>query len=678
MVTGTSNFPTLFSPQVLGRKTARNRIWMTAHATLLVKDHLFTDAHIHYYRERARGGAAVITMEAMAAHRTTQPYKGKAFAFDPRMTAQYRRLADAVHEDDVLLLSQPWHRGRQTNSVTNGLPVWAPSAIPCSVYREMPHVMTKSDIDELIDGYRLSARYSAEGGLDGVEVHGMSHGYLLNQFLSPATNHREDDYGGSAENRQRIVMEILRACREELGPNLIMGMRINSDDGHSGGLTSEDWATLAANFEASGLIDYLSVTHGTYLNRMLIYPTAPQHHGYQLAATEKITSAVSLPVVAVGRITTPEEAEAALVSSRCTFIGMARQLIADPEWANKAASGNRHKIRPCVGANWCMSKIFAQAEIGCIHNPAAGDEIALGVGTLKAAGTRKSVAVIGGGPGGMQTALTLAERGHRVSLFEQHDQLGGQIRLWTRAESRRELVGIADWLVDRLLEQDIDITTGKQIDAQFIQAGNYDHVVVATGSRALTHGLTMLHPERWSNSSLPGSELEFVVDYMTALRQSAPIINNAHSRAVILDSMGGRQAAIVAEYLARAGSDVTFVTQLGQPSPDLAASRDWAKVHGMLRRLGVEFVVDSEATSIEPERVILRDVYTDDTRCIENVHQVVLVMGAAACDELFHELTQMSAGSDQPPDYVQLIGDAMSPRRVNDAIREGELAARRI
>jgi 2,4-dienoyl-CoA reductase-like NADH-dependent reductase (Old Yellow Enzyme family) len=231
-------FKHLFEPCKLGRQTAKNRIWMTAHATLLVKDHLFTDDHIAYYVERAKGGVGVITMEAMAAHPTTQPYKGKAFAFDSRMVAQYRKIAEAVHAHGVKILAQPWHRGRQTNSVANGLPVWAPSAIPCAVYREMPHVMTGDDIAEIVEGYRLSARYAREGGLDGVEVHGMAHGYLLGQFLSPATNHRTDAYGGSLENRLRIITEIIDATREETGPELIVGVRINSDDGMEGGLGS--------------------------------------------------------------------------------------------------------------------------------------------------------------------------------------------------------------------------------------------------------------------------------------------------------------------------------------------------------------------------------------------------------------------------------------------------------
>ena len=189
-----NKYKNLGQPIKLGSKIAKNRTWMTAHATLLVKDHLFNESHINYYAKRAQGGVAVITMEAMAVHPTTQPYEGKAFSFDKRIVSEYKKISKEVHKFNTLIFSQPWHRGRQTNSVTNGLPVWAPSSIPCSVYREMPHEMTEEDIDEIIEGYRLSAIYSKEGGLDGIEIHGASHGYLLNQFLSPATNHRKDKY----------------------------------------------------------------------------------------------------------------------------------------------------------------------------------------------------------------------------------------------------------------------------------------------------------------------------------------------------------------------------------------------------------------------------------------------------------------------------------------------------
>ena len=659
-----SAYPILGSSMKLGPKTARNRIWMTAHATLLVKDHLFTDAHIAYYATRARGGAAVITMEAMASHPTTQPYKGKAFAFDPRMVPEYRKLADAVHAHGTLLLAQPWHRGRQTNSVTNGLPVWAPSAIPCGVYREMPHVMTGKDIAEIVEGYRLSARYARQGGLDGVEVHGMSHGYLLNQFLSPATNMRSDAYGGTLEDRMRIVIEILDASRQELGPDMIMGMRLNSDDGHEGGLRPDDWADLAARFEATGLIDYISLSHGTYIDRMLIYPTAPEEHGFQLDATATVKARLKLPVVGVGRIVDPGEAEGYLADGKCDFVGMARALVSDARWGEKALSGKARKIRPCVGANWCMSTIFAQAPIGCIHNPSAGRELELDEEAVPPAETPRSVAVVGGGPGGMRAAWTLARRGHAVTLFEARAQLGGQVRWWAKADSRAELVGIVGWLEAQLAEEDVEIRLRTR--ASVDDLAGFEAAVIATGSTGLRHGWTMQRPEKWAGDPLPGAELPHVSAY-TELLETDPDIGG---RALVFDTMGGRQGAVVAEYLAQRGARVFFVTQLGQPSPDLASSRDWGKVHGMLRRAGVTFHVDRELTAITPDSVTMRDLFTGETETLKDIDRVVMVQGGSANDSLFHALDGKLE--------CHLIGDAMSARRVNDAIKEGELAARKI
>lgn len=659
-------YPLLGSPMKLGPKIARNRIWMTAHATLLVKDHLFTDSHVAYYTARAKGGAAVITMEAMAAHPTTQPYKGKAFAFDPRMAAEYRKLADAVHEHGTLLLSQPWHRGRQTNSVTNGLPVWAPSAIPCGVYREMPHVMTGKDIAEIVEGYRQSARISREGGLDGVEVHGMSHGYLLNQFLSPATNHRNDNYGGSLEDRMRIVVEILHATRAEVGDGMIVGMRLNSDDGHEGGLGPDEWADIAARFEATGLVDYISLSHGTYINRMHIYPTSPEEHGFQLDATARVKSALSLPVVGVGRIVDPDEAEGYLADGKCDFIGMARALISDPRWGKKAMNGEAKRIRPCVGANWCMSTIFAQAPIGCIHNPAAGQELEFDEDALEPSEKPRRIAVVGGGPAGLRAAWTAARRGHAVTLFEARNQLGGQVRWWEKADSRKELVAIVDWLIDRIAEENIDVCLGETAGPEHL--AGFDAVIVATGSSGQRHGWTMLRPEKWAGPPLPGAGLPHVYSY-TELLEAEPAVGK---HALLFDTMGGRQGAVTAEYLARQGAKVTFVTQLGQPSPDLASSRDWGKVHGMLLLLGVDFRVDSELSEITETGATVRNLYTGKTETLDDVETVVMVVGSDAQDALYHEIST----TDGPE--CHLIGDAMSPRRVNDAIREGELAARRL
>ncbi|WP_431281270.1 FAD-dependent oxidoreductase [Humitalea sp. 24SJ18S-53] len=640
---------------------------MSAHATLLVKDHVFTDEHVAYYEERAKHGVAVITMEAMAVHETSLPYRGKALAFDPRMVPQFRKIADAVHRHGALLLAQPWHRGRETNSVASGVPVWAPSAVPCAVYREMPHVMTIADIDTIREGYRLSARHARDGGLDGVEVHSMAHGYLLNQFLSPATNHRTDAFGGSLENRLRLVMEIIQATREECGPDMIVGVRINSDDGHEGGLRPDDWAEVAARMTASGLIDYVSCSHGTYLNRMLIYPTSPESHGFQMAATRKVKQAVDRPVVGVGRIVTPAEAEKHLAQGDCDFVAMARALIADPEWVAKAQRGEGEDIRPCVGANWCMSSIFAQAPIACIHNPAAGNERQLGAGTVTQAARAKKVAVVGGGPGGMRAALTAAQRGHQVTLYERSHELGGQVRLWSRAPSRTELAGVADWLERQVVKAGVDIRLQTVATEAMLRAAGYETIIVATGSAGLRHGWTPLRPEKWNGAPVPGTDQPNVLSYMDALREQAP----PGARALVYDGLGGRQAVVVAEYLASRGAAVEFVTWLGQAAPDLAASRDWGKTFGMLRRMGVTFTTDMELLGIEGGTVRLRDVYTSEQHVRNNIDTIVLALGAEAQDALFHALH--GSGPE-----VRLIGDALAPRRADAAIREGEIAARAI
>ena len=668
---GTSGpYPNLLSPCKIGAHTIKNRVWMAAHATLLVRDHLFTDEHVSYYVERAKGGVGIITMEAMAVHETTQPYKGKAFAFDSRMVLQYQKIANAVHPYGAKILAQPWHRGRQTNSVTSGVPVWAPSAIPCSVYREMPHVMSADDIKEIIEGYRLSARYAREGGLDGIEVHGMSHGYLLNQFLSPATNHRDDSYGGTLENRLRIVLEILDATREEAGPDLIVGVRMNSDDGHDGGLGPDEWADIARSFEATGRIDYIGTSHGTYLNRMLIYPTSPVDHGYQMSATRRLKEAVSLPVVGAGRIVTPEEAEKHLAAGDCDFVALARALIADPEWVVKAERGDAKRVRPCVGANWCLSSIAAQAPIACIHNPAAGAEIRFGVGTLTKASHPKKVAVVGAGPAGLQAALTASRRGHVVSLFEARAAVGGQAAWWSTVPSRQELSGIVTWLSAELAETDVSVVLNHKVDREFLLDEGFEAVVLATGSQAVTHGWSPLRPERWDAAPLPGVTLPHVHSY-TEYLQVQPKLSK---RVAVVDSIGGRQGAVVAELLASGGHEVVFITQLGQPSPDLASSRDWGKSYGMLRRLGVTFHVDREVIEITSDQVHTRDVYTNENEVFDAIGGIVLVMGAVAEDQLFHDISLARNDGIE----VQLIGDALAPRRVSDAIREGEVAARAI
>lgn len=666
-------YPRLLGPGKIGRHETKNRVWMTSHATLLVKDHLFTDAHVDYYVERAKGGAAVITMEAMAVHESTQPYPGKAFAFDPRMIGEFRKIAAAVHNHGTLILAQAWHRGRQTSSVTSRVPVLAPSAIPCSVYREMPKVMELEDIEQIIHGYRLTARHAVEGDLDGIELGAASHGYLLNQFLSPATNHREDEYGGSLENRMRIVMRIIDAAREEVGSDAIVGLRLNSDDGMQGGLGPAEWAEIAKHLAATGKLDYISCSQGTYLNRMMIYPTSPEEHGFQMAATRQVKSAIDLPVVGVGRITTPDEAEAILRAGDCDFIGMTRALIADAFWVRKAEQGNADKIRPCVGSNWCMESIFAHAPIACVHNPSVGREKELSEELVIPAPKPRNIAVVGAGPAGLRAALTASRRGHKVSLIERSSELGGQVAWIGRVQSARELSDTVGWLIAQLRDTDVEIYRESEATVDLITEAGYDAVIVATGSTHLKHGWSPLQPARWDGPAMDGTAQPWVYTCGEVLGVAQPLREGKGRRVVVVDTLGGRQGVLTAEYLARIGWQVQFVTQLGQPAPNLAASRDWGKAYGSLRRLGVTFTTDHDLASVGERSVRFLDVYTKEPLEIADLDALVLVNGASAQNRLFHDLR--SARKDLE---CHLIGDALAPRRINDAIFEAELVARKI
>ncbi|MBO9355442.1 FAD-dependent oxidoreductase [Bordetella petrii] len=669
----TTRYPRLLGPAQLGRKTTKNRIWMTAHVTQLVKDHLFTQEHLDYYAERARGGVGIITMEATAVHPTTLPYPGKPFGFDPRIISEYKKIAAAVHQHGTLVLAQPWHRGRQTDSVTSRLPVLAPSSIPCSVYREMPKVMTREDIEEIIDGYRIVARYAIEGNLDGVEIAAAHHGYLLNQFLSPATNHRQDEYGGSLENRMRIVMRIIEAIRQELGSEPIVGIRLNSDDSMEGGLGPGDWADIARHLTASGRLDYVSCAHGTYLNRMLIYPSSPHEHGFEMPATRVVKARLNVPVVGVGRITTPDEAEGILRAGDCDFVGMTRALIADAFWARKAQIGQPETIRPCVGANWCMASIFAHAPLACVHNPSVGRERELSEAQLPPAQTVKNVAVVGSGPAGLRAALTASQRGHRVTLIERTAQLGGQVAQMGRARSARELTDIVTWMIAQLRDTPADIYLESEATPELLVEAGYDCVVVATGSRPLRHGWSPLQPAKWGGPALDGADADWIYSHEDVLGEREPLQAGQGRNAVVVDTMGARHAALVSEYLAQQGWAVSFLTQLGQPLANLSASRDWSKVYGMLRRAGVTFIPNAELRRVDDHGIVYEDIYTKEQTALGDLGALVLINGARAEDGLYHALRER-----YPALEAHLIGDAVAPRRISDAIYEAEALARKL
>ncbi|CUU54892.1 2,4-dienoyl-CoA reductase [Parafrankia irregularis] len=667
------HYPALFQPGRLGPRTARNRVWMTAHATEFTTDHTYSAAHAAYYGERAAKGVAVITMEATAVHPTSQPRTGVVLAYEPSVVESYRTVAAAVQPHGTLLFAQLWHRGRETDSVVSRLPVWAPSPVPCAVYREIPHEMTAAEIDELVEGYARSAALAVDGGLDGVEIHGLAHGYLLGQFLSPATNHRTDDYGGSLDNRFRLVRRIIERVRAAVPATMVVGIRINGDDGDvENGLRTADWAEIARRIAATAAVDYISVSQGTYLDRMLIYGASPTPVGHQITATSSIRSAVGeLPVVVVGRITTPDMAEGVLLRGDADFVGMARQLIADAEWVRKAAEGRANDIRPCVGANHCIASI-ARAALSCIHNPAVGREalLAAAPATPSTPASTGSVAVVGAGPAGLRAALTAAELGWEVTVFERADTTGGQVRWLSAVEPYREWLGITDWLTDQLLKAGVTIRLGHAATVADL-AGQFDAHIIATGSSPRRDGWTALRPARWAPGApaVPGTDQWNVFTVQDVLGEQV----NLPASVLVVDDLGDRRALAVAEHLAGGARrrTVEIATRLTHVGAGLTDSHDLPSVTGRLRRLGVRLSAGVELVEIKDDQVTLTDVHNGERQQREPVDAVVLVTGQRANDALLRELGAVER-------QVVGVGDCVAPRRVFDAIWEGELAARRL
>jgi 2,4-dienoyl-CoA reductase-like NADH-dependent reductase (Old Yellow Enzyme family) len=439
----------LFDPIVVGRMELRNRVVVTGHATLMAERGAPGPRHAAYLAERARGGAGLIETEAASVHPTGQ-FPGTCYVGSDDCIPGYRMASEAVHRHGGRITAQIGHEGRQITSTFTELPLWSASAVPCPVNREMPKEMEIEDIEELVRAYAEAAARMQRARLDAVTIHGLHNTYLLGQFASPWVNRRIDGYGGSFDGRIRIVLEVVRAVRDAVGPDFTVGLQLSGADYAPGGLTAEDYVEIARRLDATACLDWLTVKAGSFGSRHLEVPDMqhPPATWLHLAAGIKAATR-NVKVVAVGRITDTDHAEAILRRGQADLVAMTRQHIADPETVNKAREGRTSDVRPCIGCNQgCIDMLFKGRSITCTVNPAVGREVEVGMSSPIIAPRRRRVVVVGGGPAGLKAAEVAARRGHQVTLLEASDRLGGQVNVAVRAphpaSSRRRPSGCRD------------------------------------------------------------------------------------------------------------------------------------------------------------------------------------------------------------------------------------------
>lgn len=669
--------PRLFSPLRIGTTTVPNRILQTSHAKSF-EDFVRGDGpegsfalpserSARYHAERAKGGAGLIIMEYHMVHPTSTggiPYL--AHAYRKEIIPRYRMVAEMVHSQGTgtKIFGQICHVGMHTagDQIDVLHEVWAPSAVPGLSRDGIPKVMEKQDIREVIQAFALSAEHVREGGLDGVEIHA-AHSYLLGQFLSPISNKRTDEYGGSLENRCRLTVEVIDAVRAAVGADLPMGIRISADEFASGGLTGQESVEIARIFAATGKLDWIDVSAGAYWSMapIIVAPMAfPPGFIVHLAAA--IKQAVELPVFCVGRITDPLQAEKILEENQADVVGMTRALIADPELPIKAREGRLDDIRHCTGCMYCVGRLYVNQPLACIHNPAAGRENWLGMGTLKRTESPKQVTVIGGGPAGLKAAEVAASRGHRVTLFERSSELGGQVRLAARAPTRADIEEVVRHLIVQCGRLGVELKTGVAVSADDVAAGGADAVVIATGCRPKR---TFFAPLRLEEIEVPGADGPNVLT-------AGDVMDGAEtgSHVVVIDQDGHWRAAGTAEFLADHGKQVTVMTPFPTVGNQVTPFDLMLLIPRFIQKR-IRVLANHEVLAVDGDSVHVRHLYTRQEERLDGTDTVVWITGREANDELYLAL------QDRVPELYR-VGDCLAPRTIEYAIWDGEMVGRKL
>jgi mycofactocin system FadH/OYE family oxidoreductase 2 len=647
-------FKHLFSSLKIGTMTVRNRIVFPAHATWFFPTHEAPNERaMRYFAARAKGGVGLIvtTMNMVWPPSTAGGYVATR---DDKAMPAFKMISQAIHEHGAKVVAQLAHLGQFTGMLEDGGAGLAPSAtggisglLPSILGSDIAHEMDIDEIKQVVASYADTAYRMRETGYDGVEISSAwGAGTLLVSFLNPLTNKRTDEYGGNLENRFRLHMEIIDAVRKAVGPDFVVGLRLVGDMLIDGSTTLDDAKVLAAKVEASGKVNYLSICAGPSGH------IPPMHFplGCFVYLAAGVKEVVNLPVTCHGRINDPVQAEQILSDNQADLVGMARALICDPEWPNKAREGRVEEIRKCIACcQSCYMNFQKRLPISCTLNPVAGREKELA--TIVPATTKKKVMVIGGGAAGLETARVAALRGHQVTLYEKGKELGGQLKIAAKIPKREDFAEVPRYYTYQMSHLGVEVFLDTTVTAEMVEEKNPDVVVIATGSVL-------------GRPPVPGGDRANVVSVRDVLQGEAEVGENV----VVIAAEHHEQALGVANFLAAKGKKVELVTHTLYAGIDLD-SGTMGFMYRQLLNKGGAITPLTRVKAIEEHAVVTTNVLTGVERRIEGVDTVVFAAIGKADDALYRALKGKVK-------EIYAVGQCVSPRLLPDSIWDGARVGR--